>query len=184
MADTQPSDPDRPKRTPGGSAPKRVHRVSVAREPLRVERVGGRAEPIRSGYALRSLEMDAPDPLEFAELVKEGLPVQKFEVFQRRTRLSAERIRTLANISERTLARRRSEGGRLSRHESESLVRLAKVYDRALDLFEGDADAALAWLDAPNRALGGRQPFAVADTDIGAREVEALIGRLEHGVFS
>lgn len=133
---------------------------------------------------IATLDMEAANPLELADQVKEGIPASKFDLFRQRTGLPAERIRALTHIPERTLARRRSQGGRLTQQESESLVRLAKVYDKAMDLFEGDQEAALAWLDAPNRALAHRPPLQVAETEIGAREVEALIGRLEHGVFS
>jgi putative toxin-antitoxin system antitoxin component (TIGR02293 family) len=54
----------------------------------------------------------------------------------------------------------------------------------ALDLFEGDAGAARSWFSAPAPALANRTPLEVSSTDVGAREVENLIGRLEHGVFS
>ena len=51
-------------------------------------------------------------------------------------------------------------------------------------LFEGDNAAALRWLTAPRKALEGKTPLAYARTELGAREVEDLIGRLEHGVIS
>jgi putative toxin-antitoxin system antitoxin component (TIGR02293 family) len=60
-------------------------------------------------------------------------------------------------------------------------VRFARVFGRALELFEGATDAARAWLSAPQRALGGATPLALAATDVGASEVLNLIGRLEHG---
>jgi putative toxin-antitoxin system antitoxin component (TIGR02293 family) len=50
-------------------------------------------------------------------------------------------------------------------------------------LFEGDRDAAADWLTRPQPALGGAVPLELAKTGLGTREVEALIGRLEHGVF-
>ena len=34
------------------------------------------------------------------------------------------------------------------------------------------------------KALGEKVPLELLVTELGAREVEALIGRLEHGVFS
>ena len=37
---------------------------------------------------------------------------------------------------------------------------------------------------AKNRALGGATPLDFAKTEPGAREVENVLGRLEHGVFS
>jgi putative toxin-antitoxin system antitoxin component (TIGR02293 family) len=51
-------------------------------------------------------------------------------------------------------------------------------------LFEGDANAARQWLTAPQPALGGSTPGDYAATELGAREVENLIGRLEHGIPS
>ena len=59
-----------------------------------------------------------------------------------------------------------------------------RVFDRALELFEGDSRAAERWLSSPKAALGGAVPSELAKTEAGAREVEALIGRIEHGVFS
>lgn len=86
-------------------------------------------------------------------------------------------------IPERTLARRRI-AGRLGRDESERLLRLARVVASSIRLFEGDVDAAITWLKTPQKALSYNTPLSYARFEIGAREVEDLIGRLEHGVFS
>jgi len=72
----------------------------------------------------------------------------------------------------------------LTPHESERLLRLALVFEKTVDLFEGNADAARDWLNTSNKALAGESPLAMVETEIGAREVEDLIGRLEHGVFA
>jgi putative toxin-antitoxin system antitoxin component (TIGR02293 family) len=48
----------------------------------------------------------------------------------------------------------------------------------------GDADKARRWLKAPNRALGGEVPFDLLDTDIGAHQIEDVLMRLNHGIFS
>ena len=63
-------------------------------------------------------------------------------------------------------------------------MRASRIFARALSLFEGDRDAAKHWLSEPQRALGGEVPLAVARTEVGGLEVERLIGRLEHGVFT
>jgi putative toxin-antitoxin system antitoxin component (TIGR02293 family) len=68
--------------------------------------------------------------------------------------------------------------------ESEQLLRLADLYQKTLDLFEGDAVAARTWLGSPNGALGYRVPLSLAETEDGGRAVEELIGRLENGVYS
>ncbi len=79
---------------------------------------------------------------------------------------------------------RRKAAGRLAPDESERLLRISTVFEKTVDLFEGDVAGAVAWLTSPKRALGRETPLAYSRTELGAREVEDLIGRLEHGVFS
>jgi putative toxin-antitoxin system antitoxin component (TIGR02293 family) len=40
------------------------------------------------------------------------------------------------------------------------------------------------WLRTPNTALRGETPISLLETDIGARMVERVLGRIEHGVIS
>ena len=39
-------------------------------------------------------------------------------------------------------------------------------------------------MKTPQRALGGAIPLRLAETDVGTRAVEALLGRMEHGVYT
>ena len=57
------------------------------------------------------------------------------------------------------------------------------LFDRALEVL-GEKEAARHWFKTSNKALGGRSPLEFADTEPGAREVEELLGRIEHGIFS
>ncbi len=93
-----------------------------------------------------------------------------------------DQLGALIGISQRTLARRRVEG-RLLPRESERVLRIARVFDLSAALFEHDIASANVWLRAPKRVLGGEAPLAFARTELGAREVESLIGRLEHSVL-
>jgi putative toxin-antitoxin system antitoxin component (TIGR02293 family) len=63
-------------------------------------------------------------------------------------------------------------------------ARLAALYRKAVELFEGNTSAAIKWLQSPNKALGNVSPLELAESKKGARAVEDLIGRLEHGVYS
>ncbi|HSF48448.1 MAG TPA: antitoxin Xre/MbcA/ParS toxin-binding domain-containing protein, partial [Burkholderiales bacterium] len=85
-------------------------------------------------------------------------------------------------ISERTLVRRKKEGA-LSSQESAKLLRVARVLDRAIEVFE-NRGAALDWLKSANPALGGATPLSLLDTDLGAEAVFDTLGRIEHGVFA
>ena len=115
--------------------------------------------------------------------VEAGLPYRAIEKLHKASGLPVTAITDLLNIPQRTLARRRSTG-KLSPDESERLLRIATIFEKALDLFEGDVASARGWLLTPKKALAGQTPFHFARTELGAREVEALIGRLEHGFFS
>ena len=86
-------------------------------------------------------------------------------------------------IPQRTLTRRLSHRSRLTAAESDRTVRLARVYASAVELI-GDQEKAVEWLRTPNRALGGERPFDQLDTDLGAREVEDVLGRIAYGVYS
>lgn len=72
--------------------------------------------------------------------------------------------------------------GRLRSDESERVVRIARLFDRTLQVLGGE-DKARQWLRTPKRALAGQSPLEYADTEPGAEEVTNLLGRLEHGVF-
>ncbi len=82
-----------------------------------------------------------------------------------------------------TLSRRR-KSGTLTQPESDAAVRYARLLEQAIGMMEGDEDAALRWLKTPLPILGGESPLAHARTEAGGREVELLMGRIEHGVYS
>ncbi len=121
------------------------------------------------------------DPVHLVGRIQHGFTFAAFERFQRNTELSYRLLARVVEIPERTLARRK-ESGRFEADESDRLVRTSRVFARAIELFEGNAAAAREWLTSSLRALGGRTPLDFASTDVGAIEVENLIGRLEHGI--
>ncbi len=113
--------------------------------------------------------------------LEEGLSYQALERLRRVLDLPLSRISELLQIPPRTLARRK-EAKRLQPDESDRLVRLSRLVGFALQLFEGDLPGTRGWLTTPHAALGGETPLDFAKTGVGAREVENLIGRLEHGI--
>ena len=129
------------------------------------------------------LGIDTVDNLKLAKKVEAGLSFEAFERVGRVSGLSTDALRSAIRIAPRTLARRRQEK-KLSPEESDRLVSLSRLLSLAIELFEGDVRAALDWFTAKNRALGGMSPLSAASTEVGSREVEAVIGRLEHGVFT
>ncbi|MFN7941105.1 MAG: antitoxin Xre/MbcA/ParS toxin-binding domain-containing protein [Thermoanaerobaculia bacterium] len=115
--------------------------------------------------------------------VERGFSFKTLERFQHNVGLTQTQVASLLQIAQRTLTRRRDEG-RLSPGESDRLLRASRVFGRALELFDGDTRGARQWLASPQPAVGGAVPLALAETEVGAREVEAAIGRIEHGVYA
>ena len=131
----------------------------------------------------RSLGLGTDDSVQLVSSVRAGFKFERLLAFHKASGLSLERIAQVAGISTRTLTRRRREG-RLRSNESDRLFRLSRVFDLAVDLFEGDSTAGRQWLEKPQSGLSGAVPLEFASTDVGAREVEKLITRLEHGIFT
>lgn len=143
---------------------------------------------IRSGrrqghFYVALLGLRTYGPLELIEQVRRGFRYSAFVRFQRNTNLSMKALSELTQIRSRTLTRRKEEG-KLDPEESDRLLRASRVFGRALELFEGDDEAARDWLSSEQPALGGLAPLELARSEVGAKEVESLIGRLEHGIPS
>jgi len=119
---------------------------------------------------------------EVVDRIQAGLPMAEFEALRQLLEISSEELAEKLVISRSTLVRRKKTG-RLDREESDRLVRFARLFSRAVEVL-GDDVSARTWLKAPARALASQTPLAFAETEAGAREVENLLGRLEHGVFS
>jgi len=122
------------------------------------------------------------DTASLLKRLDEGLSYTSFERLKRRLQVSSQELANAALITQRTLARRK-RAGRLGPDESDRLVRFARVFSRAIELYGGNVDSAQAWMMRPNRALGGASPFEMARTEVGAREVEKLVHQIEHGVI-
>jgi uncharacterized protein (DUF2384 family) len=73
--------------------------------------------------------------------------------------------------------------GRLTPEQSDMVIRTARTLAKAIDILD-DRDKAAHWLTAPNRAMGGEIPITLLDTSAGTHEVEALLDRIEYGVYS
>ncbi len=121
-------------------------------------------------------------PSKLIEVLRFGLPVQELHDLQASLGVPMEKLFPLLGISKATLHRRKA-AGRLGQAESDRVVRFAKLLGKAVKVFAGLEDAK-QWLNSPQFGLGGAVPLDYSKTEIGAREVENLLGRIEYGVYS
>lgn len=114
--------------------------------------------------------------------VRSGLPYTALEAIATRFQIPREHLVRVLDLPRRTLARRKKER-RLRADESDRLVRLGWIATLAEEVL-GSREKAVAWLKKPNRALGGTNPLDRLDTEIGAQQVEQILLRIAHGVYS
>jgi putative toxin-antitoxin system antitoxin component (TIGR02293 family) len=91
-------------------------------------------------------------------------------------------LQEITRIDRSTFSRRIRQQALLKVDESDRIARVARVAALAMEAL--GHDDGLRWLREPNVALGNRVPLAMLGTDAGVHQVEQIIGRIEHGVFS
>lgn len=139
-----------------------------------------RAMVSRAG-AGRSFAVALPLPQQI-ERIRAGLSFHELEKLQKALGVTLEKIGKALGMSRATLHRRKIQR-RLDAQESEKLVRYQRLLSKAAEVF-GGRENAREWLTHPQRGLGNAVPLEFAKSEIGAREVENLLGRIEYGVYS
>lgn len=139
--------------------------------------------PLETNFYVRLLGLKTFDTLKLFKKVEAGLTFAAFTRLQRNIGLTQDQLGEVVQIKRRTLVRRK-QAGKLEPTESDRLLRTSRIFGHALRLFEGDGSAARTWMWSPLRALGNISPLDACRSELGASEVDKIIGRLEHGVFS
>lgn len=121
-------------------------------------------------------------PSNMVRAIEDGLPVKELEDLQASLGVSMENLFSMIGISKATHHRRKASG-KLKPAQSDRVVRFAKLMGKAAKVF-GNMEDAKQWLNSSQFGLGGAVPLDYAKTEVGAREVENLLGRIEYGVYS
>jgi putative toxin-antitoxin system antitoxin component (TIGR02293 family) len=124
----------------------------------------------------------AKHPTDLIRQIQKGLRFSELETLQNSIDMPFEQLAAKLCISRSTLQRRKA-AGRLSPDESDKVMRLSRLLEHATNVF-GDIEKARAWLKFPQRGLGGAVPLNYAETEVGAREVDNLLGRIDYDVYS
>jgi putative toxin-antitoxin system antitoxin component (TIGR02293 family) len=118
------------------------------------------------------------------ETVSQGLPLQSVDALSRDIAPDDAAFKYVL-IPKATYNRRRVNAGRkparLSKDEGERLVRLARVWAFANEVW-GSPEAARRFMFAPHMLLDGRTPLEVSlGGELGGKMVEEVLGRLAYG---
>ena len=115
--------------------------------------------------------------------VRGGLPFSALDDVAGAAGVGRLALAGVVGLPSTTLARRRKAGS-LSSEESDRLVRVARLVSMVHEMMGDNEAAARQWLREPHELLDGESPLERASTEVGGREVEQVVGRLTHGVFS
>ena len=135
--------------------------------------------PPKTGYHVAVREGTGPVTI---GTVRKGLPVGVFKSVATNLEMSDRELARVLNIPSRTFDRRLAQGI-LSPEESDRLARVAKIFDEARDVL-GSPENARGWMSTPLAVFEGETPLQRADTSLGASQVEDVLGRIDHGVYS
>ena len=128
------------------------------------------------------LRADVHSEFDLAAVAMEGLAAEAASKILESGLLKPEELYELV-IPRRTFDRRLETHQPLTVVEADRLLRAARVIVRAIDAL-GSVEKASTWLRTANRSLRGEVPISLLETDLGARMVERILGRIEHGVMS
>ncbi|HXR24463.1 MAG TPA: antitoxin Xre/MbcA/ParS toxin-binding domain-containing protein [Candidatus Binataceae bacterium] len=118
--------------------------------------------------------------LELENCAREGFPVAVLQALQDAAGLTQDDVYGWI-IPRRTLSHRLKKHQRLNLDESNRVSRITRIFALAAETLGGD-DRAKDWLRRPLRQFAGRTPMAMLATDLGAHQVEVLLGRIAHGI--
>ena len=119
---------------------------------------------------------------ELVQCIRNGLPVSVIDSIMEGFSLTSEDLVIPLGVSISTIKRRHKQT-ELTPSVSDRLFRLASIVSEATETL-GSKEKAARWLHKPNRALGGDSPLSRLDTSIGFQQVEDVLLRIEHGIFS
>lgn len=131
----------------------------------------------------KALKASPRTALEWQEIIEAGVPMRSAEALKASMAISDGLFARLLGISEKTLSRSRAGRARLDAVASDRLFRVARIVALAIEVLE-DEQRAVQWLKRGQIGLGGRIPLSLLTTDAGRDEVEKLLMRIEHGVYT
>lgn len=131
----------------------------------------------------KTLKRDVKSESDLIVVTRNGLPVATLPLLAEKLAVERRTLAKVVGISDRTLSRRLASNAKLTHEESDRTMRLARVFAQAVDTL-GASEKAAHWMNTPNLALGNETPLQLLDTDSGAQEVEAVLMRIEWGVYS
>lgn len=116
---------------------------------------------------------------------RQGIPAVDVRDLLAATRLQTTHLAQALGITPLTLARRLRQTGYVFKgKDAATVIRVAKVFTHAAQVFKVP-EHACHWLESANPTLpGAEKPISFLDTEFGAELVTEALYRIEHGIFA
>jgi len=112
--------------------------------------------------------------------IREGFPFHLVEGLAAQTGIALEELAEFGVVPRRTWTHSK-QNQRFTPTQSARLARFFRVLQKARDTF-GSNEKAMHWLKRPTEPLRNITPVGLLDTEEGARLVEDLLTRIDHGI--
>lgn len=122
-------------------------------------------------------------PYDFISIATRGLDASIINNFKEYFKLSLDTTAQMLNISGPTIYRWTKSNKQLERNFSVKLLEVADLFLYGIEVF-GSKDNFFKWLNLPNTALGGMEPYQLIEIPGGVAKVKDILGRIEYGVYS
>ena len=126
------------------------------------------------------LSPDVGRRLALVAQIREGFPFHLVGALAKETGVALEQLVEFDVIPRRTWSHSK-QNERFTPTQSARLARFFRVQQKAKDTF-GSEDKAMHWLTRPTKPLHNNAPVSLLDTEEGARLVEDLLTRIDHGI--
>ncbi len=118
--------------------------------------------------------------IEWVETIASGLSFGQVQVLLDEINVSERDLLNYNILAPRTWSHSKQKGV-FSAEQSDRIARFLRVWRQAAQTF-GNADKSRAWIERDTRALLGKKPIDLLSTEAGARVVEELLQRIDHGL--
>ena len=118
--------------------------------------------------------------IEWVETIASGLSFGQVQALLAEVNVSERDLLNYNILAPRTWSHSKKKGV-FSAEQSDRIARFLRVWRQAAQTF-GSADKSRAWIERDTRALLGKKPIDLLSTETGARVVEELLQRIDHGL--
>ncbi|MEO8151410.1 MAG: antitoxin Xre/MbcA/ParS toxin-binding domain-containing protein [Bacteroidia bacterium] len=128
------------------------------------------------------LSPDEINSFKIIDVIRKGLPMGILNKLAMLMSFKPKDVAPIINVSERTL-QRYVPSKLLDKETSLKTIQLASLYENGVQLF-GSVERFNEWMNAEILALGQKKPIEFIDTSVGINEVQKILVRIQHGVYS